>query len=67
MKAELRFNSGEELRAFLREIGVPEQTAGKMNERSTFGEFTEAQLRLAREKFGSDSDVRDDQGGRIAP
>jgi hypothetical protein len=67
MKAKISFSSGEDLRTFLREIGVPEHIAGRMNDTSTFGEFTEAQLQLAQEKFGSKTDRSDEQGGRNAP
>gem|GEM_PF-4057021 len=60
MKATLHFSSAEDLRRFLQEIGVPEQTTGKMETRDTFGEFTEAQVELARSEFGAEVDAGPD-------
>ncbi|TCZ73738.1 hypothetical protein [Flaviaesturariibacter aridisoli] len=51
MKASLRFPSIQDLREYLDEIGVPEETSRKISSSSTFGEFTEAQLELARNAF----------------
>lgn len=57
MKARLRFPSKNDLREYLDEIGVPEQTSAQIDSDNTFGEFTEAQLELARNAFGADVEL----------
>ncbi|GAB4094292.1 hypothetical protein GCM10028786_32190 [Flaviaesturariibacter terrae] len=54
MKARIRFKTKEELREYLNEIGVPEHTFGRIDTDATFGEFTEAQLELARNAFNAE-------------